>query len=370
MVVNGSICGFVRCLLDFIEIERRGQCSHYVWFSEGAYFTEFDEHDLKRWLEPGVSLSGCFISSIEEYVDFLRKCIGSVIRNKVLMLDFSGGKDSLVSLILLSELANFVDFELRVVYVHVPFLDSLSSVDSAVSLANRIGYNPIVVEADRSKMRFYLENKGLPRVGDRWCTYLKVASLRKVRKSIGADYEVKGDRILEGGKRYAKMLGFLNEKKFVFGKYVNVVYPLTIIDIARIIRRFNVINPQYLMGLTRVSCKYCPYKSLFELYVSRDLSVENEDYVDYILHREYQKWYSSIVSWIDFREHCLWRFTPTRSKILLKRKMKHSRSLSLRFRDIRGMITSVWREKLPTVSTYSFEDLNNKLRHILDIIEI
>ncbi len=358
VIREGRIRGTIRTFPDFVEIMRESSVEYYLWRGEyGVRLSPEFSHCLEVWYEPGLGVFGYAAPDFEEYVDLVARGLADVIRGKTAVVNFSGGKDSVVSLAILAAVRERVDFRLYAAYVHMPFLEPPSCLDFAERAAERLGVELISVEAERRRVKTYLERQGLPKKGRRWCTYLKIRGLREARKSVSADFEAKGDRLVEAGKRLRRMYHFLRKRVFVDGSKVNVAYPLTILDVVRITRELGLVHPQYLAGIPRVSCKYCPYKSLYELYASEDFEVEDEGYVEYIARREYQKYYEPLMSWDDFWEQHLWRFSPTAASLLARFKSEHPEGPCLELEQAIEMFRSVWIEPLPELERLTLEDL-------------
>jgi len=368
LIDNGEMVGSLRIISDILEVTKGNVSEYYVFLLERAALApESISASIRSWIEPGLGIHGYFIREVDEYVDLIIKNVKEHIKNKKVLLNFSGGKDSLASLIILKKMQEIVDFDLKCVYVHIPVLEPCSNIDFVEKVAKMTNTDIKTVEADKKRIVFYLERNGLPRIGNRWCTYMKILALRNFRKKYRADIKVRGDRILEGGKRYSRMLQYLKHKSFIQGTRLNVVYPLTLLDIVKIVRESGLVHPNYYMGMTRVACKYCPYKSLYEFSISDSLKVENEEYIENIAVREYQKYYSTLFSWKDFWSNHLWRFSPSRAQIVLQIKIKSKESIKIiSFKEIKKIITSIWKTNFKNGEYLSFDTFVNLLEKILE----
>lgn len=308
-----TVKGFVRTFSDFVELENSGRKRVYLW-SESYGF---------RLKEPGNFYRAVYEapltpSRVEPVEDLVEKrvsealaSLGNTLRGKRVMADLSGGKDSTAQLVLLARLQELVDFKLFAVYVHVPFLEPLENIDYAEKIAEKLGVELYYTEADRKMMAFYLAREGLPQRGARWCTYLKTRALREVRKKLGADFEAKGDRMLESGKRMEKLGSFARRGLFAQGKTLNLIYDFSALDTACVVKKLGLVHPHYLLGIPRVSCRFCPYRGLYELEASRNQEVEDIGLVEYSARRAYRKLYSTVAPWDMFWDLALWRFQPT-----------------------------------------------------------
>ena len=364
---KGKIVGGIRFLYDLLELMIDDKLEYYIIDSNKAYFVNLENlNALRNWLEPAVNIYSLLIKDLDEYIDLLVNDLKEKISGKKIILDFSGGKDSFVSLIILNMLREYLDFDLSLVYVHMPFLEPYSNIDFVKKVSKKYNVDLKTLEVDRKRLIFYLERNGLPRVGSRWCTYLKIMTLRNFRKKHRDVIEAKGDRILEGGKRYSKMLQYMGHKTFIQGRQLNVVYPLTILDVVKIVRENGMIHPNYCIGVTRVACKYCPYKNLFEIRNMPMIPVEDEEYIETIAYREYRKYYSPFLSWIDFWKEHYWRYTPTYVKIIDKIKAKSRASNKIMpYTALKDFVISIWKNELLEQRYVTFEYLFSLLKPIL-----
>jgi len=362
VVKGGRVRGSVRTLLDFIEVGE--PFKYYLWLGERGVEVEGDNALLRALYEPGMSLTGYAMGDYEDYVDTLAEALGEKLRGKTVMVNFSGGKDSVATLYLLSELREKVDFRLYAVYIYMPHLEPPGSMSFAEEAAAKLGVDFLCVETDRKRVEFYLSREGLPRRGRRWCTYLKIMALRKARKELKADFEAKGDRVIEAGKRLRRLIHFLRRRAFLDGAKVNVVYPLTILDVAHIVRKLNLVHPHYLAGIPRVSCKYCPYKSLYELYASEEFEVEDEGFVEYIARREHYRIYSPKMSWEEYWGQHAWRFDPTVAELLTKLRRELGGNTELMGEDVREMFRSIWVEELPRLEVLGINGIEAKVKDV------
>jgi len=346
IIDSGKIKGYVRTFPDFLELIA-GPVGQLLSLSpRGAHKLKASHAEIRAWYEPGFNIPGYTCPSVESYLDLLYSSLKGKLEGKVL-IDMSGGKDSTASAILLSKLAEKLPISLVGVHIHMPYLEPEANIDSVEEISKRLGIRLIVTEPPRSKMRYYLERLGLPSRGRRWCTYLKTRALREVRKQVKAKYEAKGDRIAEAGKRLRKLHFMLKNRLFTQGSVVNVVYPLSLLDIARLVRSEKLVHKLYMAGMPRVSCTYCPYKSLYELYAEPTHGLDVV-YIEYILSRQYHRYYSPVARWEEFQKYHLWRFDPSTSKLLHAiLSTSANQPLKVPLQEIARMIKSIWIEKLP-----------------------
>ncbi len=346
IVNSGEIKGYIRTFPDFLELII-GPVGRLLSLSpRGAHKLKASPAEIRAWYEPSFNIPGYTCPSVEDYLDLLYRSLKGKLEGKVLV-DMSGGKDSTASAILLSKLAEKLPISLVGVHIHMPYLEPEANIDSAEKIAEKLGIRLIVTEPPRSKMRYYLERLGLPSRGRRWCTYLKTRALREVKKRVKAKYEAKGDRIAEAGKRLRKLHFMLKNRLFTQGTVINVVYPLSLLDIVRLVRSEKLIHELYVAGMPRVSCTYCPYKSLYELYAEPTRGLDTA-YIEHVLNRQYHKYYSPIARWEEFQKYHLWRFDPSASKLLHAiLSASASQPLKVKFQEIAETMKSIWTEKLP-----------------------
>ncbi|PLJ77347.1 phosphoadenosine phosphosulfate reductase domain-containing protein [Infirmifilum sp. SLHALR2] len=343
VLVDGKAEGFVRTFGDYVEVTRGNVQEHYLWLgdrgfglkTESELFRILYESPILPSLEPREGL-------LEERVTQAATALRETLDGKLVMADLSGGKDSTAQLLILSRLREHIDFKLLAVYVHVPYLEPPENIDIAERIANKLGVEFLYVEADRRMMQFYLMREGLPRRGIRWCTYLKTRALREARKALGADFEAKGDRMLESGKRMSRLKGLATKSSFVQGRTLNLVYDFTALDAARIVAEHDLVHPHYLLGIPRVSCRFCPYRSLYELKAAEAQEVEDLGLLEHSAMLMYRRHYSSVATWDLFWELALWRYQPTLARLRLKELSNADFAKTLTLGDVKAMFRSLW----------------------------
>lgn len=340
---SGGIRSCIRTLPDFVEIYRQGGGKEvFLWEGDRGFPLDGGDAFYRAVYEPPSIPRGCTRAGVEERVEEFARRYGDVLRGRRVMADLSGGKDSTASLILLTYVRETVGFDLTAVYVHFPFLEPPENKSFVEKIAEKLDVELKVVEVDRRRVLFYLLREGLPRRGVRWCTYLKTRALRSAKKELRADFEAKGDRMQEAGKRMRRLSEMMRKNVFIEGRTINLVYDLSLLDVAEILHREGLIHPHYRLGLPRVSCKYCPYRSLYELKVSENQATENEDLISYVLERSYQRLYSHMSDFETFMRYHLWRFEPSIAKLRLGLSPS-SEGQALGIDAVREMFASLWR---------------------------
>uniref|UniRef100_A0A7J3X587 Phosphoadenosine phosphosulfate reductase n=1 Tax=Thermofilum pendens TaxID=2269 RepID=A0A7J3X587_THEPE len=339
--MGGRLAGFVRTFSDYLEVFAEGDSRYYLWEGDRglphsggtAFFRAFYEPPL----EPKISLV-----DPEERVARAAAAVGERLRGRHVLVDFSGGKDSTLNLLLVSLLSERVGFRVTPVYVHVPYLEPPSSVDHAERIAAKLGYHLEVVEASRSQMLFYLSREGLPRRGSRWCTSLKMRALREARRRLSPDYEARAERLAESGKRMERLSLAFSRSVYIAGKTLNLVYDLPALAVAQILREHDLVHPHYLDGLPRVSCSLCPYRSLYELTLSRAYPLEDEGLVEHAAYMQFRRLYSTVSHWEEFWSYALWRFPPSAAKWRLEEREATGTDEALALEEARSMFKSMW----------------------------
>lgn len=257
--------------------------------------------------------------SHNEFVERLTRKVAKVLRDKKVVLWFSGGKDSLSALITLVKLQEQVNFDLRAYYIHVPYLDGERNIRFAERVAEKLSMDIVFTGISKEKMLDLLKSFGMPFRGFRWCTYhTKVKLMRQIKRKEKADFEVTSERIFESLKRYKGLLDYIKKDTYISGGQFKPVYHLTLPDIKTIMLENNLVHPDYLMGCTRVSCSLCPYRTIMELKKTyRD--IEDPGLIDQIISENYRKYYGNI-PYEDYITEALWRFSPKQALVVLELK--------------------------------------------------
>ena len=335
----------------------------YIWLdkSRGVDATRFlDERGnlhiggyavpVRLWLISAPYIHAYTVRDADEQAERLARLVGRELRGKRVVLGFSGGKDSLAALLVLLRLQERIPFKLDVMYIHVPYLESPRNIKFVEEVSRRLGVDIEVVEPPRKKMRSYLLWRGLPRRGDRWCTFFKVKPMREYKKRHRGALEVVADRLTEAPKRLEKLAGPASRHEYISGRKFRPTYLLTLLDVVRIVRQSGLIHPAYFDGLPRVACTLCPFKALHEFSVVEEL--EDPGFIEAVLKKEHRKWYQEI-PYEDFVEHHLWRY-PRREALLVYRVKKQLEKLAeeeglggLGAGEAAANYRSVWVEPLP-----------------------
>ncbi|MGQ4892388.1 MAG: phosphoadenosine phosphosulfate reductase family protein [Candidatus Njordarchaeia archaeon] len=317
--IKSDQLGFVSSGGDITRIVLGGVEKSFLWVDQSeAYLINglvegeniiVDGEKLYIWrlIDLPPMLYARSFSNVYSYVSWLAKQVAGDLSGRRVLLSFSGGKDSLASLIVSLLLLEYVSFDLRIVYVHVPYLDSLDKLKFVDEVSKRLNVEIEVVEADRYIFRKKLERYGMPYRGFRWCTYQKVRPIREIKRKYGIDFEIVGERVWESYKRLLSLREFAKQGKFLIGGKFRPTYFFTLLDVVDICKKFGLVNPEYLKGMTRVSCELCPYKNLFEFKGTFE-KLEDAGFIERIIDKTWKEHYS----WIDknvFHRKYLWRFS-------------------------------------------------------------
>jgi len=330
---NEQVIGFINSGGDFTRIIHENESKTILWYNDEIGFkitdmvngfnVEIDGDIIYLWnfldLTPGVF--GYIIDSVEEYVKEISKLVEKELNGRKTLLSYSGGKDSTAGLIVALKLQEFINFDLKVVYSHVPFLESPENIKFIEYVAKKLNIDIEILEADRETILEKLKKFGLPYRGFRWCTYQKVKPIRKIKKKLNIDCEIVSERAWESYKRMLALSQYAKQRKFIIGGQFKIVYPLTILDVVKISKEEGIIHNDYLKGYTRVSCDLCPYRNIFELKESIN-KVEDPGLIDSIIKFEHEQWYKKISSLEEFNKFALWRFNEPMARLAIKIRKK------------------------------------------------
>ncbi len=311
---------------------------------------------------------GCSWCSLEDAARDVEAFVRPIIERRNVLLCYSGGKDSTLALLLLNHLLDRFDFKLRLVYVYVPLLDDPNNPRIAATLASRLGFDLEVIEAKRRDVKSYMRWRGLPRLGNRWCTQFKTRPIKRLAKQLDAVVVV-ADRATESPKRCRKLFRAIASSTAAHARIrkLYLIAKATLIDVIKIVSEHGLTHPLYLRGVTRVSCALCPFKSIYEYIVAKQ-SIEDEGLVLSVLKREYRKAYSRFVPEDTFLRCLLWRFSPQRAKAIYKlqsfvSKYFAAETRSIPFDEVRSSLSRLWRGlgATPRVNLVSVRDLCSTL---------
>lgn len=194
-----------------------------------------------------------------------------VAESDLVIVPWSGGKDSTLALLLAREAAGSD----RVVAVHVDTgLEFPETEEYIERISGILGVT--VVRASAGLDRAVVGGRGLPRRGDRWCTGMKLEALasavRRLSRNAKRPIVVVGDRDAESRARSRRPplridpyhgLRTLAPLKLLGGGHVTLSLLLAGLPL----------NKLYLEGFYRIGCFVCPYMSGWEKWLlARGLS--------------------------------------------------------------------------------------------------
>ncbi len=306
--------GFAAASADFLVVGRVGLGRRvYLLTRRGGVRVEMREYsfgdlvvDVKAWAVYAPLQAWRSLRLLEALVSWIERGAAWRLRGRRLLLSYSGGKDSTAALILLDALYERLGFRLEVVHVHMPYLEPEYHVDEAIRLASRLGYSVEVIEPPRRVLARRMLEEGLPWRRARWCTYYKTRPLAEYFERRGFDYMVVGDRVWESISRSHR----LRPESLFDRERFEPIKHLSLADVVMLVRSYGLVHRDYTLGLPRVSCRYCPYKSLYELILEERLGGdEDPGLIEEVLRREWRRWYRRI-PWEEFLANHYWRFTP------------------------------------------------------------
>lgn len=331
VIERGELRGVIGSGGDATKVcSTEGACRYYLWVSKsraldvtgllsrrGVLEVEAERGrgfaPVKPWLASPPYVHARAVPDLDEYARTLARMVGQELRGRTVLLGFSGGKDSVAALLTLLKLQEYVSFRLRVMFIHIPFLESPRSVEFVEKLSSRLGIQVDIRSAPRRDMKSLLKWKGMPRRGYRFCTVYKAKPMREARKKDPRLVEVIGDRLTESPKRFERLSKAAASRVVLTGRKFRPTYVFTLPDIIAIVREAGLIHPDYLDGVPRVACALCPYKALHEFENIPPL--EDPGLIDLVLEKMWRRWYSW-TSLEEFREQHLWRFSARDAKPL------------------------------------------------------
>ncbi len=359
-----GVVGFVASTSEFTVKGAAGEGRRvFLWSGGAGYEIEWKTYMLPKGFRLSVREWAVYapleayrvVEDLDRYVDFLAKLVANRVEGRRLVLSFSGGKDSTAALVVLDKLYERVRFKLHIVHVHMPYLEPSYHVDEAERIASKLGYNVEVIEPPRRILARRLLEEGLPWRRARWCTYYKTRPLLEYFEKVDGDFMVVGDRVGESLARSRR----LRREDFFDRDRFEPIKPLSLIDVAIIVRRYDLVHRDYLKGLLRVSCRYCPYKGIAELLLEGSEGDEDPGLIEEVLKREWRRWYSSYVDYEMFVTEHLWRYVPRVAAMFASAKKKLAKGEpSLKPHDVAEMHSSIWLagldalEKAPLARTH------------------
>ncbi len=181
------------------------------------------------------------------------------------ILSFSGGKDSLLALILLLR----AESNFNVIHVSIENADPPSLCRYIDYIEDRLGIDIVRLESKWDRTRRFLDILNMPSRGNRWCTpLLKFVPLLTYIKNT---YDIKriisyiGSRKSETIKRRIRPATYIDSEAGLLTHAVCYKFP-RLLEYLYIWYRAKIrLFEDYLEGIERLSCITCPFKSCIEL---------------------------------------------------------------------------------------------------------
>ncbi len=199
---------------------------------------------------------------ITKHVAISRRFLESLGNPDIVIVSFSGGKDSLVTLDL--AIKHYGKKHVRAIYID-------TGVDFPITrkYISRIAeYYGISIDTIYAPVKDNIPRYGLPTRKNRWCTLLKVAAFRKKLEEYRGKYRkilvIVGDRDTESEKRSRKppvrrRRGYLEAAPIKQWATIHVQLYTMINNLP--------VNPLYEYGFYRLGCYICPALTSLEKYV-------------------------------------------------------------------------------------------------------
>ncbi|MCE4606662.1 MAG: phosphoadenosine phosphosulfate reductase family protein, partial [Desulfurococcales archaeon] len=201
------------------------------------------------------------IHAMEFYIrQFLKRNVGEQIEQ--IVIPWSGGKDS--TAVLLTAIEVFGRNRVVALFsdTGVEFPETLDYIERVTS---QLGIN---LHVEKARLGEAIKHRGLPRLGDRWCTGLKLEALKRGMDRIAKEYRdyivIIGDRDAESKIRVKRPPVRIENNHIVLS-------PLKLFSGAQIelyIKSKGIpLNPLYEKGFYRVGCYICPSLRHWELSI-------------------------------------------------------------------------------------------------------
>ena len=261
VVEDGRLCGVALESEYGIEIVYKLKC------------VEVGEYLGKVFSMPSRTTYSVYVAN-REYVEYLVEKTRRVVEwleaglGKKGLLAVSGGKDSVLSALVLEEAGSSFD----AVYTHIGgFVPDYvrEYVENIVGMRAEKLY---VIEHSVERVKQLVDVHGYPVRGYRWCTHaFKLApQLSLIREKIGVDKAVSytGSRVFETEKRSLKPATYVDVGTGIVSHSVVYKWP-RYLEYIVLEHRYKVgLLEDYMLGFERESCILCPFKSLYELHLS------------------------------------------------------------------------------------------------------
>ncbi|RUM46883.1 MAG: hypothetical protein DSY37_04160 [Hyperthermus sp.] len=382
--LQGNVKGFIASSAEFTVIHGSRGSSIILWLDpyygveissmvrNGVIEIEDIRIEYARLMEDiPWPLGYTALPFLHPYVAWAAEQLRDNLAGKTIMVNFSGGKDSVSVLLVLGGLLDYIDsLKIYAVYSHMPFIEAEGNIDFALNAAKKLGVEIELMEADRKLMYKRLTEEGLPYRGRRWCTYMKLKPIKMLRKTRRPEIVADGDRLSEAYKRFSRLYQMSPKKPRLYtGGRIKPIYVWTLLDTVFNTRSSNLVHPDYLKGLPRVACTLCPYKALHE-FREEDLSgLEDPGVIEEAIQVSYRKRYlDENIPWEEFRTQHLWRYHPALAREIyrLKKRIEKERNLQeVRSEGIKHMYRSLWANPLPGAKKFTPEEALQRIAEVV-----
>jgi len=181
------------------------------------------------------------------------------------ILSFSGGKDSLLALLLLMNAQSNVE----VIHVSIENADPPTLHDYIDYVESRLSINITRVGSSWSRIRELVEMLNVPSRGNRWCTpllkFVPLLSYLKRKYNIRQIISYVGSRKSETVKRCIRPATYIDSEAGLLTHAVCYKFPKLLEYLYIWYRAKMRMFEDYLDGIERLSCIICPFKSCLEL---------------------------------------------------------------------------------------------------------
>jgi len=194
---------------------------------------------------------------------------------------------------------------------------------------------------------------------------MKVKPIKRILKGYRDWARADGERMTESLKRFKRLKS--SKLKPFDGMRVRPVYLFTLVDVVKVVRDSDLVHPDYLMGLPRVACAFCPYRALHEFTEEDWRLVEDPGLIEEAMKASFKK-HDYGISWEEFLSNHMWRFSPILAKKLYRMKKSVRSSEFVEARRINGMYKSIWIEPLPKPRTATPKEAFDILFKTLSVV--
>ncbi|MEM0232688.1 MAG: phosphoadenosine phosphosulfate reductase family protein [Candidatus Nezhaarchaeales archaeon] len=306
-------------------LERRGMVVKVKHFDKPR---DPEVLESKATWSDAVLANKCFLEEKEREAMNLVQTICHKV-NKPILVSFSGGKDSLATLIIVKKALESLSREFYVLFsdTKIEYPETTKYVEETL---RKLGLEGRAMKVDAFTNFFdAIEVFGPPARDFRWCCKTcKLAPIAYVIKSLGGEcLTFIGLREVESARR--KRQGAIWEGIWIKGQTgVSPIYDWRTLDIWLYLFKEGVeVNPLYYKGLERIGCWTCPSMDLAEMQITEE-----------IMNRSWQEYLGEISEKLSLKDHEVklglwrWRFRrpgwlKTRTRMVYKDYFQYLREV-------------------------------------------